>query len=61
MSVSDDLRHQKLWIEDAIVIGYHPSRHRQDGTENTQIKKDSAMGRDLQMSEDIWVQNSRQE
>lgn len=61
MRILHHLRHQLLRIEHPILLGYHPPRHREYRAKHREVEQDGAVGRDLEVQEEVRVEDGGEE
>lgn len=58
MRILNDICHEQLGIEDAVLFWYHPSRNSENGTEHGEVEQDGPMWSDFEMHHHIRIQDS---
>lgn len=60
MCVLDDILHQLLGVDHAILVRDHPTSKGENGAGYTNIEQNGATGRDLEMKERVRVDERKQ-
>ena len=58
--VLDDVRHEQLRVEHAVLLGDHAARGGEHGAEDGDVEEDGPVRGDFEVEEDIWVDDGRE-